>query len=161
MIQYPLGGTQQKREQAGFQQPCSAPTEKLRQHGQASHTCSPGQVDPPKGQPSPEPEDCGVPFNTGARLILQHVQALLVKRFHHAVRSRKEFVAQVSTVTRLGMIQFSPGCACRGGEESMVLILSFHLLRKVCGVGVGRSDTSQYTFLSFHQIYFFLGKPLF
>ncbi|GAB1288076.1 Retinal-specific phospholipid-transporting ATPase ABCA4 [Apodemus speciosus] len=89
-----VGGTQPKREQVGLQHPCSAPTEKLRQHAQASHTCSPGQADPPKGQPSPEPEDPGVPLNTGARLILQHVQALLVKRFHHAVRSRKDFVAQ-------------------------------------------------------------------
>lgn len=90
-----VGGTQQKREHTGLRHPCSAPIEKHRQHAQASHTCSPGQVDPPKGQPSPEPEDPGIPFNTGARLILQHVQALLVKRFHHAVRSRKDFVAQI------------------------------------------------------------------
>uniref|UniRef100_A0ABK0KWE8 Rho GTPase activating protein 29 n=1 Tax=Rattus norvegicus TaxID=10116 RepID=A0ABK0KWE8_RAT len=90
-----VGGTQQKREHTGLRHPCSAPVEKHRQHAQASHTCSPGQVDPPKGQPSPEPEDPGIPFNTGARLILQHVQALLVKRFHHAVRSRKDFVAQI------------------------------------------------------------------
>lgn len=90
-----VGGAQQKREQAGLRHPCSAPTEKLRQYAQAPHTCSPGQVDPPKGQPSPEPEDPGVPFNTGARLILQHVQALLVKRFHHTIRSRKDFVAQI------------------------------------------------------------------
>nr|XP_034356614.1 retinal-specific phospholipid-transporting ATPase ABCA4 isoform X2 [Arvicanthis niloticus] len=88
------GGTQQKREHV-IQHPCSAPTEKLRPHVQASHNCSPGQVDPPKGQPPPGPEDLGVPFNTGARLILQHVQALLVKRFHHTVRSRKDFVAQI------------------------------------------------------------------
>ncbi|XP_052036865.1 retinal-specific phospholipid-transporting ATPase ABCA4 [Apodemus sylvaticus] len=90
-----VGGTQQKREQVGLQHPCLTPTEKLRQHPQASHTCPAGQVDPPKGQPSPEPEDPGVPLNTGARLILQHVQALLVKRFHHTVRSRKDFVAQI------------------------------------------------------------------
>lgn len=31
----------------------------------------------------------------GARLILKQFQALLVKRFHHAVRSQKDFVAQV------------------------------------------------------------------
>lgn len=31
----------------------------------------------------------------GARLILKQFYALLVKRFHHAVRSQKDFVAQV------------------------------------------------------------------
>lgn len=108
LIRYPLGGTQQKREHTGFRHPCSAPTEKHRQHAQTSHTCSPGQVDPPKGQPSPEPEDPGIPFNTGARLILQHVQALLVKRFHHAVRSRKDFVAQVLYCDGLGLHSFLP-----------------------------------------------------
>lgn len=89
------GGTQQNREHVSLRHPCSAPTEKVRQPAQGSHTCSVGQVDPSKGQPSPEPEEPSAPFNTGARLILQHVQALLVKRFHHAVRSHKDFLAQI------------------------------------------------------------------
>ncbi|KAL6036341.1 hypothetical protein STEG23_004422, partial [Scotinomys teguina] len=89
------GGTQQKREHVSLRHPCSVPTEKVRQPAQGSHTCSPGQVDPSKGQPSPEPEELSAPFNTGTRLILQHVQALLVKRFHHAVRSHKDFLAQI------------------------------------------------------------------
>lgn len=33
----------------------------------------------------------------GANLILKQFHALLVKRFHHAVRSQKDFVAQVHT----------------------------------------------------------------
>lgn len=86
---------QQKREHGGLRHPCSVPTEKVRQPAQGPHTCFPGQVDPSKGQPSSEPEEPGAPFNTGARLILQHVQALLVKRFHHSVRSHKDFLAQV------------------------------------------------------------------
>lgn len=36
----------------------------------------------------------------GARLILKQFQALLVKRFHHAVRSQKDFVAQVQRSTQ-------------------------------------------------------------
>lgn len=35
----------------------------------------------------------------GARLILKQFHALLVKRFHHAVRSQKDFVAQVQRST--------------------------------------------------------------
>lgn len=31
----------------------------------------------------------------GAALFLKHFYALLVKRFHHATRSRKDFLAQV------------------------------------------------------------------
>ncbi|KAB1273294.1 Retinal-specific ATP-binding cassette transporter [Camelus dromedarius] len=34
-------------------------------------------------------------LHTGARLVLQHVQALLVKRFQHTVRSREDFLAQI------------------------------------------------------------------
>lgn len=91
----PLGSTQQKREYVDLQHPRSVPTEKVRQPAQGSHTCSPGQVDPSKGQSFPKPEELGAPFYTGTRLILQHVQALLIKRFHHAVRSHKDFLAQV------------------------------------------------------------------
>ncbi|XP_057649320.1 retinal-specific phospholipid-transporting ATPase ABCA4 [Chionomys nivalis] len=90
-----VGSTQQKREHVDLRHPCSALTEKVRQPAQGSHTCSPGQVDPSKGQSSPRPEELGAPFYTGARLILQHVQALLIKRFHHAVRSHKDFLAQI------------------------------------------------------------------
>lgn len=32
----------------------------------------------------------------GSRLVLKQFHALLVKRFHHAIRSQKDFVAQVS-----------------------------------------------------------------
>lgn len=35
----------------------------------------------------------------GANLILKQFHALLVKRFHHAVRSQKDFVAQVHAST--------------------------------------------------------------
>lgn len=35
----------------------------------------------------------------GANLILKQFHALLVKRFHHAVRSQKDFVAQVQRST--------------------------------------------------------------
>lgn len=91
----PLGSSQQKREHVDLRHLCSVPTEKVRQPAQGSHTCSPGQMDPSNGQSSPKPEELGAPFNTGARLILQHVQALLIKRFHHAVRSHKDFLAQV------------------------------------------------------------------
>nr|XP_034492803.1 retinal-specific phospholipid-transporting ATPase ABCA4 [Marmota flaviventris] len=55
---------------------------------QSSSTCSP--VQPPL-----EPQDRGTVLNTGLRLVLQHVQALLIKRFHHATRSRKDFLAQM------------------------------------------------------------------
>ncbi|KAL1772572.1 retinal-specific ATP-binding cassette transporter [Sigmodon hispidus] len=89
------GGMQQKRGHVGLQHLCSAPTKKVRQPAQSSHTCSPGQVDASKDQPSPEPEEPSAPFNTGALLILQHVQALLVKRFFRAVRSHKDFLAQI------------------------------------------------------------------
>ncbi|XP_077882895.1 retinal-specific phospholipid-transporting ATPase ABCA4 isoform X4 [Ictidomys tridecemlineatus] len=81
-------GTQTKREHASMRHPCLVPSEKAQQAAQSSSTCSP--VQPPL-----EPQDRGTVLNTGLRLVLQHVQALLIKRFHHATRSRKDFLAQM------------------------------------------------------------------
>lgn len=36
----------------------------------------------------------------GSSLVLKQFHALLVKRFHHAVRSQKDFIAQVSETHR-------------------------------------------------------------
>jgi ATP-binding cassette subfamily A (ABC1) protein 4 len=71
--------------------PCLGPSKKVGQPAQGSRE----QATPPEGHPSLEPKEPGSPLNTGVRLVLQHVQALLVKRFHHAVRSHKDFLAQV------------------------------------------------------------------
>ncbi|KAM5162411.1 retinal-specific phospholipid-transporting ATPase ABCA4-like [Callospermophilus lateralis] len=73
-------GTQTKREHASMRHPCLVPSEKAQQAAQSSSTCSP--VQPPL-----EPQDRGTVLNTGLRLVLQHVQALLIKRFHHATRT--------------------------------------------------------------------------
>uniref|UniRef100_A0A8C5L437 P-type phospholipid transporter n=2 Tax=Jaculus jaculus TaxID=51337 RepID=A0A8C5L437_JACJA len=89
------GGTQQKREYANFRHPGLDPSEKVKQPAEVSHSCCPGQGTHPEGQPSPEPQEPGTPLNTGSRLVFQHVQALLIKRFHHTVRSYKDFLAQI------------------------------------------------------------------
>ncbi|KAM4805396.1 LOW QUALITY PROTEIN: retinal-specific phospholipid-transporting ATPase ABCA4-like [Urocitellus parryii] len=81
-------GTQMKREHASMRHPCLVPSEKAQQAAQSSSTCSP--VQPPL-----EPQDRGTVLNTGLRLVLQHVQALLIKRFHHATGSGKDFLAQM------------------------------------------------------------------
>ncbi|XP_042539897.1 retinal-specific phospholipid-transporting ATPase ABCA4 [Dipodomys spectabilis] len=87
------GGTQQKKEPTTLRHPYLGSNKK---GGQPPHTCSPGQAAPSEGQTSPpEPEDSSPPLNTGTRLVFQHVQALLVKRFHHTLRSYKDFLAQI------------------------------------------------------------------
>lgn len=86
------GGTQQKRE--NLRHPWLSPREKARQIPQGSNGCSAEPAPHPEGQPSSEPE-ARSRLNTGAQLIIQHVQALLVKRFHHTIRSHKDFLAQV------------------------------------------------------------------
>lgn len=97
LIQPPkTGGAQQKRENVNPRHPCLGPREKAGQTPQDSNVCSPGApAAPPEGQPPPEPECPGPQLNTGAQLVLQHVQALLVKRFQHTIRSHKDFLAQV------------------------------------------------------------------
>ncbi|XP_051713429.2 retinal-specific phospholipid-transporting ATPase ABCA4 isoform X1 [Oryctolagus cuniculus] len=80
------GGPLQKSAPVSLRHPCLGPSGKAEESAQATAA---------EGSPSPEPEGTGVPLNTGARLILQHVQALLIKRFHHAIRSHKDFLAQI------------------------------------------------------------------
>ncbi|XP_026353368.1 retinal-specific phospholipid-transporting ATPase ABCA4 [Ursus arctos] len=88
------GGTQQKRENVSLRHPWLGPREKAREIPQGSNGCSAEPAPPPGVQPSSEPEQRRR-LNTGAQLLLQHVQALLVKRFHHTVRSYKDFLAQI------------------------------------------------------------------
>ncbi|XP_005385060.1 PREDICTED: retinal-specific ATP-binding cassette transporter [Chinchilla lanigera] len=89
------GDTQQKREHVNLRHPCLGPSKKARQPDQGPNTCSLEQDAHLEGQAPPEPEQPSIPLNTGTRLVLQHVQALLVKRFHHSVRSHKDFLAQI------------------------------------------------------------------
>ncbi|PNJ55329.1 ABCA4 isoform 2 [Pongo abelii] len=90
------GGAQQKRENVNPRHPCLGPREKAGQTPQDSNVCSPGApAAHPEGQPPPEPECPGPQLNTGTQLVLQHVQALLVKRFQHTIRSHKDFLAQI------------------------------------------------------------------
>ncbi|XP_064227202.1 retinal-specific phospholipid-transporting ATPase ABCA4 isoform X1 [Aotus nancymaae] len=90
------GGTQQKRENVNLRHPCLGPRENAGQIPQDSNDCSPGATAAhPEGQPPPEPERPGPQLNTGAWLVLQHVQALLLKRLQHTVRSHKDFLAQI------------------------------------------------------------------
>ncbi|KAF0872871.1 ABCA4 protein, partial [Crocuta crocuta] len=84
------GGAPQKRENASVRHP----REKARQTPLDSNGCSAEPAPPPEGQPSSEPEERSR-LNTGTQLIMQHVQALLVKRFHHTARSHKDFLAQI------------------------------------------------------------------
>ncbi|XP_023383901.1 retinal-specific ATP-binding cassette transporter [Pteropus vampyrus] len=76
------GSTQQKRETISLRNPYLGSSKGY-------------SADPAQGQSSPEPKQQGGRLNTGAQLIFQHVQALLVKRFHHALRSHKDFLAQI------------------------------------------------------------------
>lgn len=62
---------------------------------QDSNRCSAEPTPSAQGQPPSEPEEQAGRLNTGMRLLVQHVQALLAKRFHHSARSRKDFLAQV------------------------------------------------------------------
>ncbi|KAF3819618.1 hypothetical protein GH733_015127 [Mirounga leonina] len=87
------GGTQQKRENVSLRHPWLGPRE-ARQIPQGSDGCAAEAAPPPGGQACPEPKPRSQ-LNTGARLLLQHVQALLVKRFHRSVRSHKDFLAQI------------------------------------------------------------------
>ncbi|XP_072824284.1 retinal-specific phospholipid-transporting ATPase ABCA4 isoform X5 [Vicugna pacos] len=83
------GGSQQKRENSSLRHPCLGPGEGARPTPQGG-----GPAPQPEGPPSPQREGRGR-LNTGARLVLQHMQALLVKRFQHTVRSHKDFLAQI------------------------------------------------------------------
>lgn len=82
------GGTQQKRENVSLRHSCLSSSRKARQ--------TPQDSDGHPTEPAAPPEQDGhSQLNTGVQLALQHVQALLVKRFHHTVRSYKDFLAQV------------------------------------------------------------------
>ncbi|XP_036686081.1 retinal-specific phospholipid-transporting ATPase ABCA4 isoform X1 [Balaenoptera musculus] len=82
------GGAQRKRENISLRHPCSGSSRKARQTPQGSH----GHPTEPAAPPEQEGHSR---LNTGVQLALQHVQALLVKRFHHTVRSHKDFLAQI------------------------------------------------------------------
>ncbi|KAM6217102.1 retinal-specific phospholipid-transporting ATPase ABCA4 [Rhynchocyon petersi] len=90
-----VGRTQQKGEETSLQHPRLGPREKAKpiHQGFSHHATEPAAG--PEGQPYPEPENHSVPLNTGLRLVLQHMQALLIKRFHHTTRSHKDFLAQI------------------------------------------------------------------
>ncbi|XP_016065318.1 PREDICTED: retinal-specific ATP-binding cassette transporter [Miniopterus natalensis] len=88
------GSTQQKRETISLRHPCSGPSKEVTQTPQDSN-CSGEPAAPTHGQPPREPEEQRGRLNTGARLLTQHMQALLVKRLHHSVRSREDFLAQI------------------------------------------------------------------
>ncbi|XP_066124804.1 retinal-specific phospholipid-transporting ATPase ABCA4 isoform X3 [Saccopteryx bilineata] len=89
------GSTQQKRETISLRHPGLGPSKEVTQIPQGSSSCSAEPAPPTQGQPPQEPEKRGSRLNTGAQLVIQHVQALLVKRFHHTVRSYKDFLAQI------------------------------------------------------------------
>ncbi|XP_058158936.1 retinal-specific phospholipid-transporting ATPase ABCA4 [Dasypus novemcinctus] len=89
------GGTQQKRGYIGVRQPGLGPSEEARRMPPNSSGRSAGPAAGVEAAPSPGPEERGAALNRGARLRLQHVQALLVKRSHRALRSRKDFLAQI------------------------------------------------------------------
>ncbi|XP_053776569.1 retinal-specific phospholipid-transporting ATPase ABCA4 isoform X2 [Desmodus rotundus] len=90
------GSSQQRRETVSLRHPCLGASKEVIQTPQGSHSGSAQQRAPTaQGRPSPEPAQQGGHFNTGARLVTQHVQALLVKRLHHATRSHKDFLAQI------------------------------------------------------------------
>ncbi|XP_036624096.1 retinal-specific phospholipid-transporting ATPase ABCA4 [Trichosurus vulpecula] len=91
-----VGDTQQKGPSFSFRNPSSSRNEKAPRGPQATNGSSvPEPTHSAEGQASKEPEDAGMQLNTGPQLICQHVQALLIKRFHHAVRSHKDFLAQI------------------------------------------------------------------
>ena len=82
------GSTRQNKEDVSLRHPCSGPPGKARQTPQGTDGGCPEPAPPLGGEGHGQ-------LNTGARLVAQHVQALLVKRFHHTVRSRRDFLAQV------------------------------------------------------------------
>ncbi|NIG58660.1 retinal-specific ATP-binding cassette transporter [Pontoporia blainvillei] len=82
------GGTEQTRENISLRHPCLGSSRKARQTPQGSN----GHPTEPAAPPE---QDGHSRLNTGVQLALQHVQALLVKRFHHTVRSHKDFLAQI------------------------------------------------------------------
>ncbi|XP_012781470.2 retinal-specific phospholipid-transporting ATPase ABCA4 [Ochotona princeps] len=84
------GDPQHKRVPGSLLRTGLGSSEKAAAAGEAAQASAPSE-DPP----SPDPEGVGLPLNRGARLIAQHVQALLIKRFHHALRSHKDFLAQI------------------------------------------------------------------
>uniref|UniRef100_A0A4X2LSZ3 P-type phospholipid transporter n=1 Tax=Vombatus ursinus TaxID=29139 RepID=A0A4X2LSZ3_VOMUR len=80
----------------GILNPSSSRNEKATRGPQASNGSSaPEQTHPAEGQAGKEPSDSGVQLNKGPQLLCQHIQALLIKRFHRAVRSHKDFLAQI------------------------------------------------------------------
>uniref|UniRef100_F6Y251 P-type phospholipid transporter n=2 Tax=Monodelphis domestica TaxID=13616 RepID=F6Y251_MONDO len=90
-----VGDTQQKGPSFHFRNPSSGSNEKTRGAQTSNGAPAPEPTHPAEGQASKEPEDTGMHLNKGPQLICQHVQALLIKRFHHTVRSHKDFLAQI------------------------------------------------------------------
>uniref|UniRef100_A0A8C4SRD7 P-type phospholipid transporter n=1 Tax=Erpetoichthys calabaricus TaxID=27687 RepID=A0A8C4SRD7_ERPCA len=54
-----------------------------------------GPVPPPEGEGRLPSRPPGKPQCTGTTLVIQQFGALLIKRFHHATRSQKDFLAQI------------------------------------------------------------------
>ncbi|KAK2507520.1 hypothetical protein MC885_018499 [Smutsia gigantea] len=107
------GGTQQNKENVSLRHPHLDPREKAREHARGSAR-EPAAL--PEGQPSPPGR--GQRRHRGARLLGQHVHALLVKRVHHAVRSRKDFAAQVLPRASGGARVLDPACWPSAGLAS-------------------------------------------
>ncbi|XP_019523093.1 PREDICTED: retinal-specific ATP-binding cassette transporter [Hipposideros armiger] len=82
------GSTHKKRESVDLRHPRLGLSKEATQPAQGPRGCSVETAPPAEGQPSSE-------LHTGARLITQHLQALLAKRFHHSARSHKDFLAQI------------------------------------------------------------------
>lgn len=58
----------------------------------------------------------------GSSLVLKQFHALLVKRFHHAVRSQKDFIAQVREIHNRAILR------CRFGPSSVSTAVVANLL---------------------------------
>ena len=129
------GGAQRKRENVSLRHPCSGSSRKARQTPQGSH----GHPTEPAAPPEQEGHSR---LNTGVQLALQHVQALLVKRFHHTVRSHKDFLAQV-------WLQSSAVLVCRWPRLPALSQPPHPLPGFLMHVG---SDTAMSTLLGFCQL---------
>lgn len=58
----------------------------------------------------------------GSTLILKQFYALLVKRFHHAIRSQKDFIAQVQRCSCV-LVHFSDASSCTAFLPAVLFIL--------------------------------------
>ncbi|XP_074118834.1 retinal-specific phospholipid-transporting ATPase ABCA4 isoform X3 [Sminthopsis crassicaudata] len=91
-----VGDSHQTGPSFSFRNPNLNSSEKTTRGSQTLNgSPTPEPIHPAEGQTSKETEDAGMPLNKGPQLLCQHVQALLIKRFCHAVRSHKDFLAQI------------------------------------------------------------------